>query len=198
MDEIMNPEQTCQQPQPKKWLQILLYVHLVNIVIAVLNLVPGLSKVTTWLSEGMLLAVAFVLLKLTAVNVRYRKAAILRIVTLAGTVLALVTSKLAMVSSLVSLVASICGIISTYQEYHAHAEVIEPLDQKLARKWRNLFIWSIVVGLLAGFAAAVGVVFSVIAGGNVAVELVTALVGIPSVILLIAYLVYLKRMLKLL
>ena len=62
MDEIMNPEQACQQPQPKKWLQILLYVHLVNIVIAVLNLVPGLSKVTTWLSEGMLLAVAFVLL----------------------------------------------------------------------------------------------------------------------------------------
>lgn len=90
--------------------------------------------------------------------------------------------------------------IATYQEYRAHAELIEPIDSGLSRKWSWLFWW----GCAAAVFASLGSVFMsmIVAQLELAVTTVvsvaTFLVHLPGKVITAVYLVFLHRMIKLL
>lgn len=199
MEEIMNLEpQLSHIPLLKKWLRLLMYISLTGLVLAALTLIPGAGTLLKWVSYLVSGVGIYVLFRMSPACDRYRKSALLRCAYLVGTVLAILLASWGILGSLASLTGSICGIIASYQEYHGHADVVEPFDKVFSGKWHSLFTWQILVGVLVGLGSVVGVVLSVFNGGTVSVELTVALISIPSVILQAVYLTYLNRMGKLL
>ena len=82
------------------------------------------------------------------------------------------------------------SLYSTYQEYQAHAEVLDGLDDELAENWRKLWKWE--VGFLLGIV------------GCLHVDIISAMLGLMALIVVviglivvsILKLVYLYRMAK--
>ena len=136
-----------------KWLQYLYYVALVSLIVTVLGII-GLSGLTRWIGLAINAATIYLLLQLTGANPRYKTSAIFYVVALAAGFIN---------SALLGLVGSICGLVAQYQEYHAHGELIEEKDPKLADKWNSLFglelaltfVGILLMGLLAGLLVAV-------------------------------------------
>ena len=190
-------------PQYVKWLKILFWVQIVSAAVGLLSNIPGLDPVGLWLGYGMEAALFVVLFQMSAVNRRYRKAAVLTIVSLAclllNTLLIVNLPIMNFLGTLVTLAASLCAIIAGYQEYYGHAEMIEPLDRKLAGKWHSLFVWEIVLGLLGGFASMVTTLVLAFTGGaEIAATVVVLLINGLSIVIRVIYLVLIGRMIGLL
>lgn len=192
--------------QAVKWFRYLFYIHIGTIIISILSVVPGLNTVTSWISRWVTVGIIVVLFRLTPVNGRYHKAAVLMCVSLGlllfNTVMATVNALLGIASffgSVLTLAASVCSIIANYQEYYAHADMIKEQDSALARKWHSLFNWQIILGVLAGMVSAFAVMLAALLG--MAVSLTTTAVlwatSVLTIILRIIYLRYLNRMLQL-
>ena len=85
----------------------------------------------------------------------------------------------------VSLCSAILSFFSCYNEFNAHANVLEGVDNLLSEQWRKLWKWM----LIATIAMIVGVIFTVIVIG--------ALVFLAAIIALLVIgilkLVYLFR-----
>lgn len=179
-----------------KWLRNLMYIHIAGLAGTVVASVGDLGGVTGWLSRIVQAGMILCLFQMQTVNPRYRKAAILLAVTL---VCGLVSTLLSN-STILSLGISICAVIANYQEYNGHSEVTDGLDPQLSRKWNNLFLWSIAVGLLGGFASSVTVVIGVLAGADSAmlVPVAVAVILLVEAVFEVVYLLYLNRMLRLL
>ena len=136
-----------------KWLQYLYYVALVSLIITVLGII-GLSGLTRWIGLAINAATIYLLFQLTGANPRYKTSAIFYVAALAAGFIN---------NALLGLVGSICGLVAQYQEYHAHGELIEEKDPKLADKWNSLFALELAVtfvgilltGLLVGSLAAI-------------------------------------------
>lgn len=180
---------------PAKWLQYLLYVGIAALVNTILINIPLVSVLAPWSSIAISAATIFLLFRLANFNEHYQTSAVLYTVSLIITVLG------ALGITVLGLVGSICGMVGQYQEYHAHGEMIEEQDPKLAGKWGGLF-WlqfavSIIVTLLSSVIAAV-----LVAGSDmdmmVATSIVTIVVALVTLLMKALYLSYLNRTIKLL
>lgn len=196
-EEIMELEQPSIHPLLPKWLTILRYCCMANILVAVLNLIPGALNWVSWPGYFLAAVTVYVFFQLGHACARYRKSAIFKIVYLGILILGKLFGSMVLLVSLFGIAGSVCSIIASGLEYYGHAEVVDAMDKKLAKQWRALFVWSILVGVLVGLGAVVAVVVSAIAGGNVSAELVVAVISLPSLVVQIVYFAYLSRMLRL-
>ena len=193
--EILPPSEEAEPIiPPTKWLRNLFYIHIASIVLSLPTLIFINNPVTPWLGHALSAGIALCLFYLAPANTRYRTAAILTAVYVGLSVL----SQL-MPSSLLTIGISILSIIAAYQEFHGHAEIIEEKDPKLSRRWKNLFVWQIVIGVIAGFSSVAAVVIMVLAEMDLdrITTLVAGAVILVSLIPGIMYLVYLHRMIAL-
>lgn len=176
-----------------KWIQILIYIAiagLINVLIGIPAFVPAV--VTTCVSRILLVAMVFAMFQLAPANERYKKAAIQRAIVL---VLSVVTDILHS-GAVLTLIAGTLSIVADYQEYHGHSELIEEKDHQLSGKWKSLFMWSIIVGLILGFTSTAAGILVVMADMDTtkATILIAAILAIPQYIIEILYILYLKKM----
>ena len=174
-----------------KWLRYLLYVGIAALVNSLLGFC-GLSGLSRWIGLAVSGATVYLLFMLAGSNPRYKTAAICYAVALAGGLIS---------NAIVGLAGSICGMVATYQEYHAHGELIEERDPKLADKWNTLFgleialtfVGILLMGLLVGLLAA-----ATSMSEAAIVPIITIIVAVLGVGLNLLYLNYLKRTIALL
>jgi len=176
------------------WLRYLLYAQIASVAISAISTLLGFGTVFGWIVRILSAGVVFILLRMIPVNEGYRTAAIFHGIVLAGGIFSVLSQQ-----NTISLVISVCSIIARYQEYHAHSELCEGKDPALAQKWRSLFIWQMVIGLVIGFITTAGTVIGVVSGAAadsiVNVILVTDV--LVSTVLEVVYLLYLKRTISL-
>ena len=146
-------------PMLGKWLWVLFWLMIFSIVTNLLSAdqvvarLPALELPGAILSAVVSVAYGVILFKLSPVCGRYKTSGICHLV---GAGLALAAELLANPDStalglLFLLPAMIISMYSTYQEYHAHAEVLDGFDDDLAEKWRKLWKWEIgTLGVLFG------------------------------------------------
>lgn len=176
-----------------KWLRVLMYIAIVSLVNSIVNFLPFVpASAATWISRGIMVAMVICLSQMVPLNPRYKKAAIFRTVMLACT---LVTAFL-FPSNIITLVASVFSIMSVYQEYSAHSELIAELDPKLSKKWHTLFIWGIVLGILVAFGSFFAVLIIAMLEMNevTTVAIIVGLISVPQLVIDVVYLQYLKKM----
>ena len=179
-----------------KWLRILIYIaiaRIINTLVGIPAFIP--TAFTAWISRILMAGMVFAMFKLSPSNDRYKKTGIQLAVVLVLTI----ATELFNTGAVLTLIAGILSIVAEYQEYHGHSELIEEKDHQLSRKWTSLFMWSIVVGLVLGFASTAAGVFAALAGVDtekVAVMIAVALM-IPEYIIDIFYILYLKKMIAL-
>jgi len=176
-----------------KWLQVLMYIALISLINSVVDYLPFVpADASLWISRGIMLSMVIATFQLAPVNRRYRTAAIMRAVMLGC---ALFTS-FVFGSTLLSLAASIVSIISVYQEYSAHSELVADKDPKLSRKWHSLFNWSILAAVLVSFGSVVVVLLVTMSAMDTGIvtDLIVLLLGIPQLVIQVVYMVYLKKM----
>lgn len=137
----------------------------------------------------------FAMFKLAPANGRYKKAGIQRAIVLVLTI----ATDLLHSGAVLTLIAGTLAIVADYQEYHGHSELIEEEDHQLSGKWTSLFMWSIVVGLILGFASTAAGVLAAVAGVDTetAALVIAAAMMIPEYIIDIFYILYLKKMIAL-
>lgn len=152
---------------------------------------PALELPGQVLTVAVSLAYAFGLWKLTPVGQRYRVAAACTLATVASGLLTLAGlsqgSGLWWLITLPLLAVELAGV---YQEYNAHAEALDGVDDGLAEKWRKLWKWEI--GLLAGMFGCMLLVL--MAGVLGLLALIAVAIGI--VVVGVLKLVYLYRTAK--
>lgn len=192
-----------QAPHLGKWLWLLFWLVIPNVIANIMTnenivaLAPGLRVPGEILSFLCGLAYAFILWQLRGQGSRYRTAAVCGFVAAgANGLAALLTgdgsspggAALALVILIPAMVVSLYG---TYQEYNAHAEVLDGLDDGLAENWRKLWKWEI--GFLLGlFGCILLVMISAVLG---MLALIAVLIGM--IVVAVLKLVYLWRMAKL-
>lgn len=182
MNEKMN--------YPAKWLQYLLYVQIAAMAFGLIGNIPLVGSITRWITAALNIAVMYLLYQLVGVNGRYKTA--------------VVCSAVALVASLIGgtglvLVASVAGMIASYQEYHAHGELLEQRNPKLAGKWNFLFWLELVVTIILSFLTSiVTMVITLLIGLGTAITtaITTVVIALLSYALRIVYLVYLHRTVK--
>lgn len=180
---------------PAKWLQGLFYIHIASLAVRLLSMLPVADQLFTWLQRILIAGVIFCLFQLSPAGGRYRKAAILQAVYLGGVLVSILLR-----STAISLAASICSLLSIYQEYCAHSELIAEKDVALSRKWHSLFTWSIIAGVLVAVGSMIISVITVLAGmetGRI-IAVVMVIISLPDLIVSVFYLMYLKYTIRLL
>jgi len=193
--EIMPPsEEAPTATLSPMWIRSLFYIHIASLALSLVTVVWLNNPVTPWINHALSAGIVLCLLKLAPASSRYRTAAILTAAVLGCTLL----SKLAL-GTLMNLAASVLAIIAAYQELHAHGEAVEEKDPKLSRKWCALFLWQLLIGILAGFASTAATVILVLADMDEAqiTQLIVTAIGLVSLIPSILYLVYLRRTIRL-
>lgn len=197
MDEFVNQELT---PTPSvsydgllaKWLHVLYPVQLISVVLAVLSGLQILPVVISLAAQVIAVCVIVVLFSIAPANPHYKTAAILRCVSVGGSLLIMIVPV-----TIFTFAISVCSIISAYQEYKGHSLILEVKDQKLSQKWMTLFGWQLAVGILAGLLSAAGTVIGVLVGISVQtlISVILIFTTVMSACVQVFYLVYLKRML---
>ena len=184
----------------QKWLKVLFYTQIASMAITVINAATYWDNITAWILKSVNVVVLWSLFQLKDVNPRYRTAAIAKLGALiCGLLTAPVNTRLGL-SSILMLVGSGCSWITAYQEYHGHGELVEATDSKLAKKWKDLFVWEIVIGLGISFIS-VGATTVLVAAGAASSSITTAIIllsTLSSLVLEALYLLYMKRTLELL
>ena len=191
---IPTPEEKAPVLPPLLWLQRLFYIHIASLALSAITMVWLGNPVTPWFNYALSAGTALCLLRLSPAGKRYRTAAILTALILGLTILSRVA-----ISSLLTLAASILAIIASYQEFHGHSETLIQRDPKLAGKWRSLFLWQLLIGILAGFASVAATVIMVLANmeeGRI-IQLIVTAIGFSGLIPGVLYLIYLNKMITL-
>ena len=184
----------------QKWLKVLFYAQIASMAITAISAVTHLDNITAWILKAVNVMVVWSLFQLKDVNPRYRTSAITKFVVLiCGLLTAPVNSRLGL-SSILMLVGSGCSWVTTYQEYHGHGELAEEMDAKLGKRWKDLFVWEIVMGLAISFIS-VGATTVLVAAGAASSSITTAIILLTTLVNLALealYLLYMKRTLDLL
>ena len=179
-----------------KWLRVLIYIaiaRITNTLVGIPAFIP--TALTAWISRILMAGMVFVMFKLAPANDRYKKTGIQRTIVLGLTI----ASDILQIGAVLTLIAGTLSIVADYQEYHGHSELIEEKDHQLSAKWTSLFMWSIVVGLILGFASTAAGVLAAVAGvdTDTAALVIAAAMMIPEYIIDIFYILYLKKMIAL-
>ena len=185
----------------RKWLRVLFDAQIASIALTVINAVTYLDSITVWVNRALPLVVIWSLFQIKEVSPRYRTAAITRTGSLICSLLTLPvnTSGLGL-SSILMLAGSTCLWITEYQEYHGHGELVAEADEKLAKRWKDLFIWEVVIALGTSVIS-IGGVTLLMTMDLLTTTISTILIAVTTVIGLITeglYLLYMKRTLNLL
>lgn len=177
-----------------KWLKVLYYAEIASLATILLVLIPALEGISTWIGRITSAVVMVALYQLSVFHERYQKAFLYFAIAFVGGLFQSFSG-----SNILTSAASICGLVATYQEYHAHSEVINVRDTYLADRWTSLFYWELVAGAVGGFVAVAVVVLGVNSGisEEVLVVLGVAAVAVVEVPLSLLRLKYLKKMMKL-
>ncbi len=178
-----------------KWLQVILYIGIASIVNSLVTVIPSLpDAVSTCISRAIMAAMIFCTYRLSVVNEHYGKAAKYRAVMLGCT---LATAYL-FSSTVLTFVASIFSLMSVYQEYSGHAELIKETNPKLSGKWHSLFYWGFVAGILVSMGTLSATVLIAAAGQDIlsAVPWIVAALSVPQIIIEIIYIGYLKKTIR--
>ena len=179
-----------------KWLRVLIYIaiaRIINTLVGIPAFIP--TALTAWISRILMAGMVFAMFKLSPANDRYKKTGIQLAVVLVLTI----ATELFNTGAVLTLIAGILSIVAEYQEYHGHSELIEEKDHQLSGKWTSLFMWSIVIGLILGFASTAAGVLAAVAGVDTetAALVIAAVMMIPEYIIDIFYILYLKKMIAL-
>lgn len=198
--EVMEPTALAErEPFPAehalllgKYLPILFWILIATAAVGlVTNRTGDVLNAVKLLAQSA--ATGWVMLKLSRVHSGYRLAGILDI---AGGVIGFITELLPADGNAVGLLilvlipSLVLSFVAMYQEYNAHADVMEDMDVEFARKWRALWKWT--VGLLIGLVPCLVLVVGA-AGFGLLVMLLDA---IGLVVTAVLYAVYLWRMAK--
>lgn len=184
----------------RKYLRVLLYTQIAYMVITCINAVTHWDNITAWVNKGITVIGIWCLFQLPKVNPRYRTAAITRAGALICGLLTLPvnTSGLGL-SSILMLAGSTCTWITDYQEYHGHSEIAAQWDEKLAKKWRDLFVWEVVVALGTSIVSLFGTI--ILASTGMLTDTITTVVILLTTVLGLVleglYLLYMKQTLTL-
>ncbi|MBQ3193584.1 MAG: hypothetical protein IJB59_08470 [Oscillospiraceae bacterium] len=146
--ELFVQDDSSRKDLLSKWLHIMILAQIVSLITPVFGLFRSLDGISGWITRAISAAVLISLYQLSAANPRYRKAAHFY---LAGFIGGIIQAFLG--TTLLTTAAGICGIVATYQEYTAHAELLVVKDTYLADKWNSLFYWEIAVGLIGGIGS---------------------------------------------
>ena len=180
------------QYETGKWLKILMYSAGVSVVNSAVNYIPIIpGDVTTWISRGVVIAVILCMFRLAPANERYKTAGIFRLMM---QVCFLVNQWLFPMGLLVGM-ASVLSLLAVYQEYKAHAELVEDQDERFARKWRRMFFWGI--GASAVLTIGTAVLAAVVVMNNLSADQVSewtvTFLSIPQFVFEVVYVLYLKK-----
>ena len=188
------------KPLLQKWLKVLFYAQIASMAITVINAATYWDNITAWILKSVNVVVLWSLFQLKDVNPRYRTAAITKLGALICVLLTAPVNTRLGLSSILMLVGSGCSWVTAYQEYHGHGEPVEAADSKLSKKWKDLFVWEIVIGLGISFIS-VGATTVLVAAGAASSSITTAIIllsSLSSLVLEALYLLYMKRTLELL
>lgn len=176
-----------------KWIKNLFYVQCATLVAGIITALPFLDGIMGWINTILAFGTLFVFFKLSPVKDRYRKATIFMAVTLVINLISKFTN-----IGILTFVGSIFSLIALYQEYSAHSDMMDGVDDKLARKWHTLFNWQIIGGIVLGFLESVlsiVLVGTFVLDANFVAGLLVVMLEGFDIIIKIVYLMYLKRML---
>lgn len=183
-----------------KYLRLLFYIQIAYMAITCINAVTRWDNVTAWVNKGITAIGIWCLFQLQVVNPRYRTAAITRAGALICGLLTLPVNRSGLgLSSILLLVGSACTWVTDYQEYHGHSEIAAQWDEKLAKKWKDLFVWEVVVALVTSVVSVFGTVI-LMAADMLTDTISTVIIILSTVIGLVLeglYLLYMKRTLAL-
>lgn len=137
----------------------LIVIRLAAAALSLLSMVPYVGAFADYISPVLTLATICILGTIGDRGSRYSKAAVMLLVS---ALLELVSGLLPLMgfpdavedicnafAAALTLIASVCSFLAVYQEYNAHAELVGPVDQDLARRWHKLFNWQIVYLLVS-------------------------------------------------
>ena len=126
----------------REFLPVLLLIHILNIVLMAFTVL-----IPTWEGFGIILAAASVgcYFALSTANSRYRRAGIFQALYLLCLILSTPLNNM----GLLMLTSALLKLIAGFQEYYAHAEMLDRTDGGLAHSWRMLFYWSLGTLLVA-------------------------------------------------
>lgn len=136
---------------PNVWMRWLFLVHIVALLAPLARLLP-IQNLAFGLNLFVILGTICCLKNLEVKNPRYKKAFVFLVLSLAMLFIGRLIP-----NGAVSLVSSVVSLIAVYQEYAAHSEVAAPYNMKLARTWRSLFVWEIIIGVVAAMFSVVAV-----------------------------------------
>lgn len=183
----------------QKWLKVLFYTQIASMAITVINAATYLDNITAWMLKALNLIAFWSLFQMKDINTRYRTSAIAKLGALiCGLLTAPVNTRLGL-SSILLLVGSGCSWVTAYQEYYGHGELVADADGKLAKQWKDLFVWEIVIGLGISFIS-VGATTVLVAAGAASERITTIIILLStlcSLVLEALYLLYMKRTLEL-
>lgn len=198
-EEARQAELALKAPFFGRWLWVLFWLVIPGTVASILGMdalaaaAPGVYLFGKYLGVACSLVYGLILLRMASEQDAYRTAGILRLVTAAvSLLLALVAGKSSAANwtLLISLPGGVVGMVATYQEYMAHASVMDGVDNALAEKWRTLWKWYIGVFIAMFGSIVVMLIFRLLG----LLVLLAALVG--TVVVEILALVYLYQSAK--
>ena len=185
----------------QKWLKVLFYAQIASMAITAINAVTHLDNITAWILKAVNVVVVWSLFQLKDVNPRYRTTAIAKVTALICGLLTLPVNTSGWgLSSILLLVGSTAGWVASYQEYHGHGELVAEMDSKLAKRWKDLFVWEVAIALGTSVISIVGVTI-LVATEVLTTAISTILIAVTTIIGLALeglYLLYMKRTLNLL
>ena len=174
-----------------KWTKNLYNVHIAMIVCTVLSVIPLIGDLFTLVSSVLSLVTIYILYQLAPVSERYRKAAIFSGI---GIIAGLLTAAVNVI--VISIAVVICSLVGTYQEYTAQSDVLDGIDNILAKKWHSLFNWQVFGGFFVGVLVSPIIVLLtvfLVMDANILTAITLVAVTGFDVILELVYLNYLKR-----
>lgn len=199
-----------------KWLKILLYFQIAELVVALIGYLPINTSWCQWLQRLLNAGNIVCFFMLASAGGRYLTAAILGSVWLALTLVEggiQFYSQIMMVqgifnvddlmkfneiTAVLNLIAMVTAWIYTYQLYHAHGDLIKELDASLSRKWGTLFKWSLTFGILTTVASMIfaRVYTNMSMDSQTMIQIFYTLIDIPGKIIMLISVVYLYRMIQ--
>ncbi|MBR5261287.1 MAG: hypothetical protein IKV47_03865 [Oscillospiraceae bacterium] len=135
-----------------KYLTILFWLALASLIVTLITWLPIQDRWAVWVKRAFDVGTILCLFLLTPANLRYRKSAFFRTAIFCCTILNLLIGSLLLSSPLLRLSDVLVFILSIgagWHLYRAHAELIADHSAKMARNWRNLFWWELVLSMIS-------------------------------------------------
>lgn len=178
-----------------KQIRALFCIHCLACVCIISAWIPVLTNLIAWVNILISIGISIVLFQLADSNKRYSKAAMFRVIVVVLSVLSKFND-----SNIFSLATSVLLLCSLYHEYNGHSEMIVNINEKLSKRWKELFniylVGSVLVSILSSAL--------VVALSPMFLQYATAIVGIVIVLaggfdlaMMIVYLLYLKQTMRL-